>query len=44
MTLNEARERRNAIYRIYGQRYDDIAMRKRDEIRQLFVSFTEESK
>lgn len=40
ITITEARERRKAIYKIYGQRYDDIAMRKRNEIRHLFSSFT----
>jgi hypothetical protein len=43
MTNNEARERRKAIYKIYGQRYDNIATRKRNEIHQLFSSFTGDS-
>ena len=31
------REKRNDIYRIYADRYDNIAMRKRLEISQLFI-------
>ena len=38
LSINDTRERRNEIYRIYAQRFDDIAMHKRDKVRQLFMS------
>lgn len=37
LSINDTRERRNEIYRIYAQRFDDIAMHKRHKIRQLLV-------
>lgn len=38
LSINDTRERRNEIYRIYAQRFDDIAMHKRHKVRQLFMS------
>lgn len=38
LSINATRERRNEIYRIYAQRFDDIAMHKRHKVRQLFMS------
>ena len=43
LSINDTRERRNEIYRIYAQRFDDIAMHKRHKVRQLFMSQMEES-
>lgn len=40
LSINDTRERRNEIYRIYAQRFDDIAMHKRQKIRQLLVPLT----
>lgn len=42
LSINDTRERRNEIYRIYAQRFDDIAMHKRHKIRQLFMSQIED--
>lgn len=42
LSINDTRERRNEIYRIYAQRFDDIAMHKRHRVRQLFMSQIED--
>lgn len=42
LSINDTRERRSEIYRIYAQRYDDIAMHKRHKVRQLFMSQIED--
>lgn len=42
LSINATRERRNEIYRIYAQRFDDIAMHKRHKVRQLFMSQIED--
>ena len=42
LSINDTRERRSEIYRIYAQRYDDIAMHKRHKVRHLFMSQIED--
>ncbi|XP_032230398.2 tetratricopeptide repeat protein 28 [Nematostella vectensis] len=38
LSIAESRDRRNAVYKVYAQRYDEITLRKRTEIRDLFMS------